>query len=669
MSDNWLDSETRRAVLKATAGALGVAAGSGLVGGHPGAGDHGDEDHEHPGTDAAGTTWVGYDGLGGEEADYHYGGISEMKVQDGLAFVGILSSKDPTIDRGMAIIDVSDYTEADGKEDLEDAEMEVLSFLPNENNFVSVMDVKLSADTEYAFISKQPIAVLFEDEEPRTNPENLGNSPEAASLQAVDVSDPENPEIVGRWDGWGLGPHNSDHLRIDDTDYVFAVKGPTGEPAGIYVIQFDRSSGAMVPVNYWTEDTNAATGEFGDPTDDTAANGNEMYMHDITVVEDPQTGTPLAYAANWNNGGLVLDVTDPTDIRELGQFEMQRCHEIEPATVTDPAGEPTRVFVAAQENPDSEYGQSDDNPDYENDDHETGYAYVVDCDDIFADDFEQGAEGNLGTASNLDPDADRNELGKWILSLNTEFDNYTLSAHNLDIFEAEVDNQIRQFVALGHYHAGTRILEFTEALGGPGTTYLDCGIREGQELMLPYNGDDGFGEVAYFRTHEKDVPAEAKMAGLTEATPDFWCAIEDNGVIFASGINTGLYAFTVDPDRGKDASGADSFCSAPAAPDIPVGGPREPGEGGGNGKGDENRGGNGDGGENGQGDEHGGGNGGGNGDGGGSGEGNGNGGGNGNGDGGGSGQQGDADGARTSGSTGSSQSPLEVLVTRLRSLL
>jgi len=571
-SDNF-DNLTRRAVLKATTGALGLAAGAGLAGAHPGAGDHGEEDHRHPPDDAAGTTLVGYEGLGGvageeDGAEYHHGGISEMKVQDGLAFVGILSSKDPTIDRGMAILDVSDFTEADSRAELEDAEMEVLSFLPSENNFVSVMDVKLSADTNYAFISKQPVAVLFDDQEAQTNPENLGNSPEAAALQAVDISDPENPEIVGRWDGWAFGPHNADHLRIGDTDYLFAVKGPTGEPAGIYVIQFDRESGAMVSVNYWTEDTNLATGEIGDPTDDTVANGNELYMHDITAVEDPQTGRPLAYAANWNNGGLVLDISDPTDIRELAQFQMDRCHEIEPATVTDPDGSPRRVFVAGQENPDSSYGG--DNPDFENADDQTGYVYVVDCDDIFDDDFDQGAADNLGTASNVDPDADRTELGKWILSLGTAFENYTLSAHNLDIFEAEVDNRRRQFVALGHYHAGLRILEFTEALGGPRPTYLDCGIVEGQDLMLPYNGDDGFGQVACSRVHEEDYPEEAKIEGLSAATPDFWCGVEDNGVVFAPCINTGVYAFTVDPDRGQDASN-DGFCSAPNAPDVPVG--------------------------------------------------------------------------------------------------
>lgn len=590
-----LNEATRRAILKGIGGTLGVTvAGAGTTSAHPGAGDHG-EDHEHPPEDAAGATWVGYNGLGGEQAEYHHGGISEMKVQDGRAFVGILSSKDPTIDRGVAILDVSDFTEANSKADLAEAQMELLSFVPNENNAVSVMDVKLSDDTNYAFICKQPIALFFNDEELRTNPENLGNSPESSSLQAVDVSDPENPRIVGRWDAWGIGPHNSEHLRIDGTDYVFAVKGPTGENAGIYVIRFDRATGAMTLVNYWTEDTNLATGEIGDPRDDQAEfNGNTLYMHDITVVEDPQEeDTPLAYAANWDNGALVLDVSDPMDIKQLGQFKMNRCHEIEPATVTDPVtGDPRRVLVAAQENPDSSYGHDNDNPDYVGDHEETGYAYLVDCDDLFDENFEQGTEGNLGTASNVNPDAERTELGKWILSLDTLYDNYTLSAHNLDIFEAEIDNQVRQFVALGHYHAGVRMLEFTEALGGPSPTYLDCSIREKQGLMLPYNGDDGFGQVAYFRSHEEGVPPEAKMAGLTEATPDFWCAVEDNGVIFCSGINTGVYAFTVDPDRGQDQgndrgkghngsnnrghgqdnSTSESSCSAPRAPDIPVGG-------------------------------------------------------------------------------------------------
>lgn len=42
------------------------------------------------------------------------------------------------------------------------------------------------------------------------------------------------------------------------------------------------------------------------------------------------------------------------------------------------------------------------------------------------------------------------------------------------------------------------------------------------------------------------MPAESKFATLTAATPDFWCAVEENGVLSGSGINTGAYATTVD---------------------------------------------------------------------------------------------------------------------------
>lgn len=570
---NDVDQPTRRRLLKGVAVALGVSV-LGTAGGHPGAGDHG-EDHFHPPEDQAGTTEVLYDGLGGSDAHYHYGGISELKVAGDFAYVGVLSSKDPTYDRGLAVVDVSKYTQAPTKAALEDAVPEVDAFVPNENNAVSVMDVKLSSDRHYAFLSKQPVAVLFEDEEVRTDPENLGNSPESGSLQAVDVSDPSNPEIVGRWDGWGLGPHNSDHLRIGGQDYVFAVKGPTGEPAGIYVVEFDRDSGEMHLVNYWLDGANFGAGELEDLSKGTPAHDNDYYAHDIAVERDPKTGEPIAYLANWNQGGRVLDVSDPREIRELGRFQQQRAHEIWPVTVTGAGGEPKRLYVTGQENPDSHYGTAEG---------ETGYVYVIDADPVDAV-LAGNDEGpvDLGQASNRQgEDGDRpTELAKWILSTDVEFDNYTLSAHNLEPFEVEIDGAPRQFVAVGHYHAGIRILELSEALGHDGPNkYLDCGLREVEDTLPLDPTEEGFGQVAYFRSHEKDVPTEAKMAGLTEATPDFWCAVQSNGVVFGSGINTGLYAVTVDPDRGRDNRPPrhpdhdhehDFHCKAPTAPDIPVG--------------------------------------------------------------------------------------------------
>ena len=569
MPDSDIDDPTRRAILRGVAATLGVSV-AGTAAGHPGAGDHDDARHPHPEIDQENVGWRGYHSLGGRgsESPYgdpenpHYGGVSEMKVQDDLAFVGVLSSQEPTPDRGLAILDVSQYTRADSKEELEDAEMFLLSYVPNENNAVSVMDVKLSDDGRYAFISKQPVAAVYEAVEVRTDPSNLGNSPEAGALQAVDVSDPANPEIVGRWDGWAFGPHNADHLRIGGTDYVFGVKGPIGENAGVYVVRFDRDTGNMALVNYWLDGENFGAGELDDPTKGQyPTSGYDYYVHDIRVERDPQTGWPVAYVAHLNNGAWVLDASDPRELRTLGTFDMYRSHEIWPLTVTDADGEPRRVFVTGQENPSSDWQDELEGVELgshgQNIDGDTGWLYLVDAQEL--DPGEQDGPVDLGTAEehdSYDPDEDDPAAAKWQLSDDVEFENYTLSLHNVEPFEVEVPRgnspnsrtDVRQFVAAGNYHAGIRLLEFTEVfrddvdvdyIGNDNEAWGDP----------PSNGDDGFGQVAYFRSHAKDVPEESKMETLSEATPNFWCAVEENGVVFGSGINTGAYAITLDdPD-------------------------------------------------------------------------------------------------------------------------
>ncbi|PSP81686.1 hypothetical protein BRC88_01975 [Halobacteriales archaeon QS_4_69_225] len=468
----------------------------------------------------------------------------------------------------MAILDVSAYTRAESEAELDRAEMTVLSFLPNENGGASVMDVRPSADGNYVFVSKQAIAVLYGDEEVRTEPDSAGTSPEAGSIQAVDVRDPGDPEVVGRWSAYGLGVHNADHLRIGGTDYVFAVKGPIGVNAGIYVVRFDRTTGSMSLVNYWSNEKNHAAGEISDPRKGQyATRGYDYYLHDIRVERDPQTGVPVAYAADLNNGAFVLSASDPTEMETLGHFDMYRAHEIWPITATDGDGNARRLFVAGQENPSStfedgfgSYGQ--------NVDGDTGWLYLVDAQAL--DPGAQEESIDLGAArEHHDYDKSREPpLARWQLSDQVSFENYTFSLHNVEPFETVEDGQVRQFVAAGHYHAGIRFLEFSEALGHQvETNYIDDTTvaeddvdpdehdhdddhAEEYDWGAPVsNGDDGMGQVAYFRSHVEDYPESAKFAELTAATPDFWCAVEENGVVFGSGINTGVYAVTVDdPD-------------------------------------------------------------------------------------------------------------------------
>jgi hypothetical protein len=579
MPDDSIDDATRRAILKGVAGTLGVSAVGGLATAHPGAGDHGPEGHDHPAEDATGVGWRGYHSLGGVGSesvsgrpdDPHYGGISELKVHDDLAYVGILSSKDPTVDRGMAILDVSAYTRAESRAELDRAEMTVLSFLPNENGGASVMDVRPSADGNYVFISKQAIAALYEDEEVRTEPENVGTSPEAGSIQAVDVSDPGDPEVVGRWSAYGLGVHNADHLRIGGTDYVFAVKGPIGVNAGIYVVRFDRTSGSMTLANYWSNEKNHAAGEVSDPRKGQyATRGYDYYLHDIRVERDPQTGVPVAYAADLNNGAFVLDAADPTEMETLGHFDMYRAHEIWPITATDGDGNARRLFVAGQENPSSSWSDTAAGMELgsygQNIDGDTGWLYLIDAQALQP--GNQDEPVNLGAAREHHTFGEDREppLARWQLSDQVSFENYTFSLHNVEPFETVDDSgDVRQFVAAGHYHAGLRFLEFSEALGHAVATEYTDATTTADDDVDPYehdhdddhaeeydwgspvaNGDDGMGQVAYFRSHVEDYPEAAKFAELSAATPDFWCAVEENGVVFGSGINTGVYAVTVD---------------------------------------------------------------------------------------------------------------------------
>ncbi|PSP97085.1 hypothetical protein BRC89_12470 [Halobacteriales archaeon QS_4_70_19] len=559
--DSRLSDATRRAILKGVGATLGVSAVGGVASGHPGSGDHGNEDHDHAAVDEFQMSTVGYHSLGGigsesvsgSSDEPHYGGISELRIHGDIAAVGILSSKEPTVDRGVAILDVSAYTRAESRAELERAEMTVLSFVPNENNTTSVMDVKFSGDGDYLFLTQQPVAGLFaatagNAPEARTEGESASN-PSYAGVLAVDLSEPGDPEIVGRTQ-FGFGMHNCYHHRIAGEDYLFCVSGDTGDPAGIFVLRFDRTSGDLEKVNFWSHDTDARQGEAGDPTTEFS---RRYYAHDITVIDDPATGTPFAYLANWNSGARVLDVSDPTDIEELGRFKMERAHTIGAVRRTVDG---KRLFVVGQENPDpdSDTGSSGQRDDLPEPGH-TGHFYLVDATGVengqgSTDLGEESAEGGDST--------DGGELAKWRWKDDIQYDNYTYSAHNIDTVDTEVNGQRRLFVTVGHYHAGTRLLEIDfPGRSGPPVRDEDGGSGENGAIseggLGSGNGtgmDDGWymAETGWSRTHN-NVVDEAKFGSLSAATPYHWCAIEENGVVFASCISTGVYAMTLDDPR------------------------------------------------------------------------------------------------------------------------
>lgn len=605
-----LGQKTRRAVLKAAGAALGVAA-AGTAAGHPGEFGGGNKKF-YGGTDgylgdnvadaAENSELVGYHSLGGvgpassfgRPEDAHTGGMSEMRIHDDLAFVNLFSGRGEDSQRGMAIVDISEFTRAESEAELENAGITVLSFVRNDNSQSACMDVKVSDDGEYVFIAKQAVTALFgEGIGTQPNTDNHSNSAGAGSLVAVDVSDPGNPEVTDEENlsHWSVGPHNCWYHQIGGEEYVFTVHGTSGAASKTNVFQFDRATGQLQQVNAWSWDTNLAQGEYG-------TESNLWYHHDINVQEDPRTGRPLAYLHCWDAGLRILDVSDPLNVQEVGVFEQYGAHHAVPApTLVDGK----RVAVTGHENPDSEYHAH-----IETD--ETGRYNLVDLDPLdTALDPDSGVERvYVGCASSVQ-NADAHEplerapyqmyaeddaahvvtdgsgdpateLDHWVMIGENEgwdaapgfeyeaenaddedeesppeydgFGDFRISTHNLDM-----DTEGRVYA--GHYHAGMRAFQVVT----PDSDLPDATLGDATGT------GDGWGLVptSYFR-RGKDIPDERALAndtpeaspvgaidGLTASTPFFWNAVERNGVIFASDINAGPHAMHQDgAEVGED---------------------------------------------------------------------------------------------------------------------
>jgi hypothetical protein len=486
-----LSDATRRTVLKALAGSGAVAAGAGTASAHQfgdGDSDSTSGDHDHSDGSLHGSTGdvdlLDYHSLGGvgtsTESGWaeepHYGAITELRVRGDYAYVGVFSAKEPTSGRGMYVIDVSEFNAATNASELDEAQLEVVSYLNDPNNAAAVMDVKGSDDGDYVFISKQPYSVVFDDLDPVPGPDGDSVSASAAALQAIDVSDPANPALVSTYDAWDTGPHNAFYHQIDGTDYVFAIHDTSDGTAGVWVFRFDRTTESLVLVNKWDADGNISDGNLVDE--------DLRYAHDITIQDDPRLDVPVGYFSYWGSGLFALDLSDPTDIDVIGHFSMPRTHYAEAApTLVDGK----RILVAGQETPSQTDGSS-------------GYLKLVDADGL-----DDGYDGNDNMT----------ELDTWEWKSNVSFDSFTLSPHNFDVTGD-------RWVHVGHYHGGTRFLRI----------HADDWTLE---------------EKGYFRA-AKDVPEDSKMEGLNHAAPFTWCAVEQEGVVYASDINTGVYALRYKPD-------------------------------------------------------------------------------------------------------------------------
>jgi hypothetical protein len=167
---------------------------------------------------------------------------------------------------------------------------------------------------------------------------------------------------------------------------------------------------------------------------------------------------------------------------------MENAHYAEPAP---DLVDGKRVFVAGQEIPSRGQDGEDPGP--------SGYYFLVDADPLFE------APSDEGTRYD-----------------EVAFDNYVRSPHNVTV---TADG----WVHAGHYHAGVRFLHIEPPAGES----LGRGRGDPQQW--------GLEERDYWAGHE-ELEEGAKANGLTTAEPNFWTAVEADGITFGSCINTGLYA-------------------------------------------------------------------------------------------------------------------------------
>ena len=601
MADDSILDKTRRAVLKSAVAALGVG-GAGAASGHPGlfgrekggAAPEGDYRVENDPEESAfrNAAAVGYHSMGGKGPSSDAGGpeevydgtVSELEVVGDIAAITVREATEDDAGRRLAVLDVSEFNAADTREGLEAAELTVLGFLRNKNGEMNgATDLRLSDDGNYAFLGTQSLvpggrAGTRDGRDPRSGVETTGG------VVAVDITDPENPETAGSLtEPFSTGIHNVFHHRIDGRDYVFACKdaGLVSPDSGLYILEFDRDTGVLEVVNRWSADGNTARGEVG-------PEHGLSYVHDVHVVDDPRTGRPTVYLADWDRGLRVLDATDPAELEHVGQFDMHQSHESTPVPglVEDADGNMRRVAVTSHEEPDHTLDQRQNATDQalykvphpeKTNPNSTGTVFLVDCDGIYPEDAEADHLADSDVRDDGDEPVQLGELDNWTWR-NVDTDegvdyediafpefSYALSPHNQSIQKHHLQqpglppgvsyrNEERWVLHQSSYNLGVRYIVI-EPGSDRGLTEIDGGTAgdEGRRRFRPtenpnVEGRDGDEEFGWINNttdwNLRDVgharPSNDTVVENDQLSPDFWCSIEHNGLTLSGDRNSGV---------------------------------------------------------------------------------------------------------------------------------
>ena len=134
----------------------------------------------------------------------------------------------------------------------------------------------------------------------------------ARGLQIVDIADPAAPRLVGAYTApirlinvatWDTGGATYVAASVVQDRSIQGAPKPGLLANQIDILRLDLPDPTRVAT--WTPPKDAV---------------EEVFAHDLSVQIHPITGRTILYAACWDAGAYLLDVTDPSSPREIGHF-------------------------------------------------------------------------------------------------------------------------------------------------------------------------------------------------------------------------------------------------------------------------------------------------------------------------------------------------------------
>lgn len=272
----------------------------------------------------------------------------------------------------------------------------------------------------------------------------------------------------------------------------------------------------------------------------------------------------------------MLDVSDPTNIRHVGQFDMNQAHYAThvPALIEMPDGRAKHVAIASHEEPDERFDQRSGAVDRaiyktphpnKTNPNSTGTVFLVDCEGIYPEDPGDARSPGDGptqlgeldnwTWKNVDTgqgfggtpasEISAEEHRARLEAIQQPEFSFQLSPHNSEVAMHTIDGEETVVVHQGHYHGGARYLAVD-----PGT---DDGLtgdawRDYRPFENPFvEGRDGSERFGWINTTTDWALTDIGHARPTNETtgdlsPDVWGSVERNGVTFSADRGAGVYA-------------------------------------------------------------------------------------------------------------------------------